>query len=63
MGILDVIQHLGLHQLSSYDIKIEKPLQSINLSLHRVSGMALQPNCSVACIYKTELALLLFFYY
>lgn len=41
MDILDVIQHLGLHQLSSQDIKIEKPLQSVNLSLHRVNGMAL----------------------
>lgn len=44
MDILDVMQHLGLQQLSSYEIKIEKLLQRVNLSLHRVNGMALQPN-------------------
>lgn len=42
--MLDVIQHLGLRQHPRYDIKIEKPLQSINLSLHRVNDMALAPN-------------------
>lgn len=44
MVISDVTQHPGLQQCSSYGIKIEKPLQSVNLSLHRVSGMALPPN-------------------
>lgn len=43
IGILDVIQHLGLRH-PRYDIKIEKPLQSVNLSLHRVNDMALEPN-------------------
>lgn len=63
MDLLDVIQHPGLQQLSSYDIEIEKPLQSINLSLQRVNGMHCNLISSVACIYKIELALLLFFYY
>lgn len=44
MDILDVIQHLGLQRHSRYNIKIEKPLRSVNLSLLGVNGMALQPN-------------------
>lgn len=34
MDIVAVIQHRGQQQHSRYDIKIEKPLQSVNLSLH-----------------------------
>lgn len=44
MDILDIIQQLDLQQHSGYNIKIEKPLQSVNLSLHRVNDTALQPN-------------------
>ena len=45
MDLLDVIQHPGLQQLSSYDIEIEKPLQSINQPIIIKSKWhALQPN-------------------